>query len=93
MAVNKSHLEPAPVRSEKTGNFLSFPLVSPKKRLYNGKRFVLFKEFFMLIKIFTVLSLLSGIGAAIGSSLWPLAFIGGFVGCFLGLIVLGFLIV
>ena len=47
----------------------------------------------MLIKIFTVLSLLSGIGAAIGSSLWPLAFIGGFVGCFLGLIVLGFLIV
>ena len=47
----------------------------------------------MLIKIFTVLSLLSGIGAAIGSSLWPLAFIGGFVGCFLGLIVLGFFIV
>ena len=47
----------------------------------------------MLIKIFTVLSLLSGIGVAIGSSLWPLAFIGGFVGCFLGLIVLGFLIV
>ena len=47
----------------------------------------------MLIKIFTVLSLLSGIGAAIGSSLWPLAFLGGFVGCFLGLIVLGFIIV
>ena len=47
----------------------------------------------MLIKIFTLLSLLSGIGAAIGSSLWPLAFIGGFVGCFLGLIVLGFVIV
>ena len=47
----------------------------------------------MLIKIFTALSLLAGIGAAIGSSLWPLAFIGGFVGCFLGLIVLGFVIV
>ena len=47
----------------------------------------------MLIKIFTLLSLLSGIGAAIGSSLWPLAFIGGFVGCYLGLIVLTFLIV
>ena len=46
----------------------------------------------MLIKIFTALSLLAGIGAAIGSSLWPLAFIGGFVGCFLGLIVLGFVI-
>ena len=39
----------------------------------------------MLIKIFTVLSVLCGIGAAIGSSLWPLAFLGGFVGCFLGL--------
>ena len=47
----------------------------------------------MLIKIFTALSLLAGISAAIGSSLWPLAFIGGFVGCFLGLIVLGFVIV
>jgi 1-acyl-sn-glycerol-3-phosphate acyltransferase len=47
----------------------------------------------MLIKIFTALSLLAGISAAIGSSLWPLAFIGGFVGCFLGLIVLGFIIV
>ena len=47
----------------------------------------------MLIKIFTLLSLLSGIGAAIGSSLWPLAFIGGFVGCYLGLIVLTFLVV
>ena len=47
----------------------------------------------MLIKIFTALSLLSGIGAAIGSSLWPLAFIGGFVGCYLGLIVLTFLVV
>ena len=47
----------------------------------------------MLIKIFTLLSLISGIGAAIGSSLWPLAFIGGFVGCFFGLIVLTFLVV
>ena len=47
----------------------------------------------MLIKIFTILSLLSGLGAAIGSSLWPLAFIGGFVGCYLGLIVLTFLVV
>ncbi len=46
----------------------------------------------MLLKIFTLLSLLSGIGAAIGSALWPLAFVGGFVGCFLGLIVLTFLI-
>jgi 1-acyl-sn-glycerol-3-phosphate acyltransferase len=47
----------------------------------------------MLIKIFTLLPLISGIGAAIGSSLWPLAFIGGFVGCFFGLIVLTFLVV
>lgn len=47
----------------------------------------------MLIKIFTVLSILSGIGAAIGSTLWPLAFIGAFVGCYLGLIVLTFLLV
>ena len=47
----------------------------------------------MLIKIFTLLSMLSGIGAAIGSSVWPLAFIGGFVGCFFSLIVLTFLVV
>ncbi len=47
----------------------------------------------MLIKVFTLLSLLSGIGAAIGSSLWPLAFAGAFLGCFLGLIILTFLVV
>ena len=47
----------------------------------------------MLIKIFTLLSLLSGVGAAIGSALWPLAFVGAFVGTFLGLIVLTFIIV
>ena len=47
----------------------------------------------MLIKIFTLLSLLSGAGAAIGSSLWPLAFVGAFVGSFLGLIILTFIVV
>ena len=47
----------------------------------------------MLIKIFTLLSLLSGVGAAIGSSLWPLAFVGAFVGSFLGLIILTFIVV
>jgi len=47
----------------------------------------------MLIKVFTLLSLLSGIGAAIGSSLWPLAFAGAFLGCFLGLIILTLLVV
>ena len=47
----------------------------------------------MLIKLFTILSVLAGLGAAIGSSLWPLAFIGAFAGSFLGLIVLTFLVV
>ncbi len=45
----------------------------------------------MLFLIFTLLSLLSGIGAAIGSTLWPLAFLAGFAGCYLGLILLVFL--
>lgn len=47
----------------------------------------------MLIKLFTVLSALAGLGAAIGSASWPLAFLGAFVGCYLGLIVLTFLVV
>ena len=47
----------------------------------------------MLIKLFTVLSALAGLGAAIGSTFWPLAFLGAFVGCYLGLIVLTFLVV